>query len=164
MNGQEELYRILNELKIAFSYHEHPPVATVEEAMKYWKEVPATHCKNIFLRNHRGDKHYLVILECSQKVDIHDLEKRLRQGKISFASERRMNEYLGLKPGSVSPFGLINDKAHNVYLFIDENLQKAGTISFHPNVNTASLYISYADFLKFLDWTGNPWEYVKLYD
>lgn len=164
MNGPEELYRLLDALQIRFQYHEHPPVATVEEAMEYWKDVPATHCKNIFLRNHKGDRHYLVILECNQKVDIHDLEKRLRQGKLSFASEKRLKQYLGLTPGSVSPFGLINDQTKHVYLFIDENLQKADIISFHPNINTASLYISYSDFLKFLSHCGNRWEYVRLYE
>jgi len=117
MNGQSELYDILNELNIEFEYIEHPAVPTIEEAKKYWKDLEATHCKNIFFRNHKGNKHYLVILEHTQNLDIHDLEKRLKQGKLSFASEKRMVKYLGLKPGSVSPFGLINDKENHVYLF-----------------------------------------------
>ena len=164
MNGQPELYDTLNKLNISFEYYEHPPAPTIEEAKKYWKDLEATHCKNIFFRNHKGNRHYLVILEHTQALDIHDLEKRLRQGKLTFASPRRMMKYLGLTPGSVSPFGLINDKENHIHVFIDENLKKSHSISFHPNINTASLVISYKDFERYLNWTGNFFEYVKLYD
>jgi Ala-tRNA(Pro) deacylase len=71
--------------------------------------------------------------------------------------------YLGLSPGSVSPFGLINDTGRHVHLFLDQNLRKAERISFHPCVNTASLVISFADFEKFLNFTGNTFEYLELY-
>src|SRR5512142_3209776 len=109
MNGDPKLYETLNQLNIAFDYYEHPPTPTIEQAMVYWKDLEATHCKNLFFRNHKGNKHYLVILDHRQQLDIHDLEMRLKQGKISFASENRMQKYLGLTPGSVSPFGLIHD-------------------------------------------------------
>lgn len=164
MNGQPELYKILEELGIFFEYHEHPPAPTIEEAMKYWKDIEATHCKNLFFRNHKGNKHYLVILEHKQQLSIHDLEKKLKQGKISFASGERMQKYLGITPGSVSPFGLINDKEHHVYLFLDDNLQKSSRISFHPNNNTASIIVSFSDFMKFLIWSQNRFEFLKLYD
>jgi Ala-tRNA(Pro) deacylase len=164
MNGDPGLYKILEELNITFEYYEHPPVATIGEARKYWKDIEATHCKNLFFRNHKGDRHYLVILEHSKDLSIHDLEQRLKQGKLSFASDQRMEKYLGLKPGSVSPFGLIHDQAHHVYLFMDENLKGSKKISFHPCVNTASLVISFGDFVRFLDWTGNSYEFLRLYD
>jgi Ala-tRNA(Pro) deacylase len=162
MNGQEKLYEILDELNIEFDYHEHPPVPTISDARKYWKNINATHCKNIFFRNHKGNRHYLVILNSEQQLDIHDLEKRLMQGKLSFASARRLKKYLGVEQGSVSPFGLVNDHKNHVHLFIDSNLQKAQTISFHPNVNTASLVIDYKNFIRFLDWSGNSYEFLKL--
>lgn len=95
---------------------------------------------------------------------IHDLERLLRQGKLSFASEQRMEKYLGLKPGSVSPFGLVNDADHHVYVFLDENLKKAGKLSFHPNDNRASLAIKTGDFIRYMDNTGNAYEWIKLYD
>ncbi|MBE9511164.1 MAG: prolyl-tRNA synthetase associated domain-containing protein [Bacteroidetes bacterium] len=164
MNGQKKLYKILDELNIEFNYHEHPPVPTIDKARKYWRNIEATHCKNIFFRNHKGNRHYLVILNSEQKLDIHDLEKRLMQGKLSFASARRLKKYLGVEQGSVSPFGLVNDQKNHVHLFIDSNLQKAQTISFHPNVNTASLVIDYKDFVRFLDWSGNSYEFLKLYE
>ena len=164
MNGQKELYEILQKLNIAYDYYEHPATPTIEEAMKYWVDIEATHCKNLFFRNHKGDKHYLVILNHKQALDIHDLEKRLKQGKISFASEHRMLKYLGLKPGSVSPFGLINDKENHVHVFIDENLSKSTKISFHPNINKASIVIALKDFLCFMNYTNNSYEFLKLYD
>jgi len=164
MNGQPELYKILEQLNIHFEYNAHPPVPTIEEAKKYWKDLVATHCKNIFFRNHKGNRHYLVILEHTQALDIHDLEKRLKQGKLSFASPKRMMKYLGVTPGSVTPFGLINDKENHVHLFLDANLKNSEKISFHPNINTASLVIGFKDFERFLEWTGNSYEYLKLYE
>ncbi len=164
MVGDPELYKIFKELGVEFEYHEHPPGPTVEEALKYWKDIDSAHCKNIFFRNHKGNRHYLVISDYRYQLDIHDLEKRLKQGKLSFASPKRMMKYLGIEPGSVSLFGLINDKEDHVHLFIDESLKNAEKISFHPNINTASIVIARKDFLKFLDWSGNTYEFIKLYD
>jgi Ala-tRNA(Pro) deacylase len=163
MNGDPRLYGILKELDISFDYYGHPPVATIGEARKYWKDIEAAHCKNLFFRNHKGDRHYLVIIEHSHDLRIHDLELRLKQGKLSFASDQRMMKCLGVTRGSVSPFGLINDKEKHVHVFIDENLRKASRISFHPCINTASLVIAYPDFEKFMNFTGNGFEYLKLY-
>ena len=164
MRGQKELYELLNKLDIRFEYHEHPPVATIEDALTHWKDYNSGRCKNIFFRNHKGDRHYLVILEHLAKLDIKDLEKRLRQGKLTFASDKRLMNYLGVEPGSVSPFGLINDKENHVHLFIDEKLKDCERLTFHPNINTASLVISKSDFLRFLAFTENSFEFLKLYD
>ena len=164
MRGQAELYQFFEKLGISFEYHEHPPLATIEDAKIHWKDYDSGRCKNIFFRNHKGDRHYLVILEHLRQLDIHGLEKRLRQGKLTFASDQRLKKYLGVEPGSVSPFGLINDRDNHVHLFIDEKLKEFERLAFHPNVNTASLIISSADFLKFLDNTGNTYEFIKLYD
>ena len=164
MNGDPRLYQILKDLNIPYDYYGHPPAPTIEEARKYWKDIEATHCKNLFFRNHKGNRHYLVIIEHSRDLSIRDLEKRLKQGKLTFASDQRMYKYLGLMPGSVSPFGLINDATKHVHLFLDENLENSRRISFHPCANTASLVILYEDFKNFLKWTGNSYEYLKLYD
>lgn len=164
MNGDPQVYQVLDKLGISFKYIEHPPAPTIEIARKYWAGHDARHCKNLFFRNHKGDRHYLVIFDCEKNMAIHDIEKKLRQGKLSFASEQRMKKYLGLSPGSVSPFGLINDHTRQVHIFLDINLKKAARISFHPNVNTASLIILFDDFMKYLEYTGNTYEFVELYD
>jgi len=139
-------------------------MATIDDAIFHWKDYNSGRCKNIFFRNHKGDRHYLVILEHLRQLDIHDLEKRLRQGKLTFASDQRLKKFLGVEPGSVSPFGLINDRERHVHLFIDEKLGEFERLAFHPNVNTASVVVLKSDFLKFLDYTGISYEFIKLYD
>ena len=163
MRGQSELYNILKKLEINFEYYPHPAVPTVQEAMKYWEGMEATKCKNLFFRNHKGNKHYLVIIEHRQQLAIKDLEQRLKQGKISFASEKRLNKYLKLTPGSVTPFGLINDIDNHVHVFFDSNLARSEKISFHPNINTASLVLTFTDFQKYMNWVGNTYEFLDLY-
>lgn len=165
MNGDPLLYQKLDELNISFEYLEHPPAPTIEIAVQYWKDIAdTTHCKNLFFRNHKGNRHYLVIFDHRESLAIHDLEKSLKQGKLSFASEQRMQKYLGLKPGSVSPLGLIHDQEKHVHLFLDKNLGNQSRISFHPNDNTASIVIDFQDFIKFLDHCGNSYEFIELYD
>ncbi|MDR0969841.1 MAG: prolyl-tRNA synthetase associated domain-containing protein [Lentimicrobiaceae bacterium] len=160
----QKVFDTLDALSILYTTYYHPPIPTIEAAMAYWKEVDSSHCKNIFLRNHKGNRHYLVIFHCEKMMKISDLEQRLKQGKLSFASEQRLEKYLDIKPGSVSPFGIINDKTKHVHLFIDENLLKSERLSFHPNDNTATVVISKDDFLKFLDCQGNSYEFIRLYD
>lgn len=164
MRGQKELYSMLEELSVNFEYHEHPPIATIEAALIHWKDYNAGRCKNIFLRNHKGDKHYLVVLEHTAQLKIKSLELKLKQGKLTFASDKRLEKYLGVTPGSVSPFGLINDSGKNVRLFIDVNLKKYKRLAFHPNINTATLVVNQSDFILFLQHTGTPFEYLQLYE
>lgn len=165
----------LQEMNISYVIHEHPPLPTIEEAMKYWKDFDSTHCKNLFFRNHKGNRHYLVVFECHKEMDIHSLEHRLRQGKLSFASPERMERCLGVSPGSVSPLGLINDIApenpdprelypdgHRVKLFLDAELRNAEHLSFHPCDNTASVVLSNADFLRFLGIWGGEYEWLDM--
>ncbi len=163
MNGQKQIYDALSSLNIDFDYYEHPPAPTIEIAKQYWKDIEAAHCKNLFFRNHKGNKHYLVVLEHTYNLQIKDLEKMLKQGKISFASDWRLEKYLNIKAGSVSPLALVNDQEKHVKVFLDVNLKKSSTISFHPGINTASLVIKFEDFVKFMDSTGNDYEFLKLY-
>ena len=164
MRGQTELYTLFEQLSIQYEYHEHPPLATIEDAKIHWKDYNSGRCKNIFFRNHKGDRHYLVILEHLRQLNIKNFEKLLKQGKLTFASDQRLKKYLGVEPGSVSPFGLINDIDKHVNLFIDEKLNEFDRLTFHPNINTASLVISKSDFLKFLECTGNSFEFIHLYE
>ena len=181
----EKTEAFLRRSGIEFKTHHHPPLPTIQLALEYWKEIDSTHCKNLFFRNHKGNRHYLVVFECHKELSIHTLEKSLKQGKLSFASQERMERCLGLLPGSVSPFGLINDmnltdkdgspaegvsakelfeNGHRVKLFLDKDLQKAEKVSFHPCDNTASTVISNADFMKFLDIWGGEYEWIDICD
>ncbi len=160
--NEREVLRVLQELGIPFARHEHPPVYTVAEAERYWEGIEGAHCKNLFLRNQKGDRHFLVILEHERRLDIRRLGEILQVGKLSFASDERLAKYLGLASGAVSAFGLINDRSREVEVVVDESLKEAGQINFHPNVNTATLTIAFEDFLKFLAWSGHPVRYVRL--
>lgn len=173
MTRKEVVYNFLQENGIVFSNYDHPEGKTIEEAKKWWKNDGSVHCKNLFFRNHKGNKHYLVCFNCDYDLDIHSLEATLKvaltskglpaPGKLSFASQERMEKYLGLLPGSVSPFGLINDKENHVHLFLDETLQNAESLSFHPNDCTGTVVISQENFRKYLSVIGNTFEFLKLY-
>ena len=149
---------------IPFEYYEHPEAPTIEIAAQYYRGEGTTLCKNLFFRNHKGNRHYLVIMNSTKAMDIHAIEHMLHQGKLSFASPERMMRYLGVRPGSVSLFTLINDTNHEVTLFVDKELLKADKVSFHPNDNTASLVISKEDMLRFIEYIGNPYEFLDLYE
>lgn len=164
MRGQQQVYDYLNQLDIPFEYYEHPEAPTIEIAAQYYRGEGTTLCKNLFFRNHKGNRHYLVIMDSTQAMDIHSIEKMLHQGKLSFASPERMMKYLGVRPGSVSLFTLVNDVNHEVTLFVDKGLLKAEKVSFHPNNNTASLVITREDMLKFIEHIGNTYEFLDLYE
>ena len=152
----------LVDLGIRFERYEHPPVATVEQAEQHWAGIEATHCKNLFLRNQKGNRHYLVVLLHSKRADLRAVADQIGDGKLSFGSPERLMTHLGLTPGSVSPFGLINDAGHAVRVVLDRDLKSTTRVSFHPNINTPTYVISTTDFLRFLDAMGNHVRYVTV--
>jgi Ala-tRNA(Pro) deacylase len=163
MTTQEsEVVARLRALGIAWERHEHPPAATVEEAERHWAGIDATHCKNLFLRNQKGTRHYLVVLVASKKADLRAVADQIGDGKLSFASPARLMTHLGLTPGSVSPFGLIHDTEHQVRVVLDRDLKAASRVSFHPNINTVTLTITFSDFQKFLETARNTVQYVTV--
>lgn len=170
----QEVLDFLDHHNISYDLHTHPPLPTIELALEYWKDIDSTHCKNLFFRNHKGNRHYLVVFECHKELAIHSLEQMLRQGKLSFASAERMERCLGLLPGSVSPLGLIHDprteeltkehfpNGHRVKLFLDSYLKTAERVSFHPCDNTGSVVLSNADFMRFLEIWGGEYEWIDV--
>ena len=157
------VFDFLDQHAIRYSWYEHPEAPTIEIARQYWHADGSKHCKNLFFRNHKGNRHYLVVFDSEQSMAIHDLEQILHQGKLSFASPERMDKWLGLRPGSVSPFGLINDPENHVHLFLDETLREQPSLSFHPNDNRFTVVISREEFERYLTLVGNTYEYIKLY-
>ncbi len=149
------IYQILENLDISYQKYEHPAVFTVEESEKYDFNIDCGKCKNLFLRNKKGDKHFLIILESTKTADLQALAKLLNETRLSFASPDRMMQYLGVTPGSVSPFGLIHDTQKHVHVVVDNALLKQNSLGYHPNINTQTLVISTRDFQKFLNWTQN---------
>ena len=159
----QAVFDFLDRHELRYTWYEHPEAPTIEIARQYWRADGSKHCKNLFFRNHKGNRHYLVCFDAEQSLAIRDLEQRLRQGKLTFASEERMERWLGLRPGSVSPFGLINDPEQHVHLFLDAQLRNYPALSFHPNDNRATVVIELEEFLRYLAKVGNSYEFIELY-
>ncbi len=147
-------------LAIPFARHEHPAVATVAEAEAHWAGIDALHCKNLFLRNEKGTRHFLVVLATTRRGDLTALRELFGERKLGFASPERLQRYLGLAPGSVSPFGLINDHDRHVAVAIDVAVRDAAAVAFHPNVNTATLVVSGPDFQRYLAAVGHSVRWI----
>ena len=162
MDPAPPVYATIETLGIRYERHEHPAVFNAEDASKFWDPIPGLQCKNLFLRNKKGDRHYLVVLEISKRADLKDLVKVVGDDRLSFGSPERLMDKLGLTPGSVSPFGLINDATGSVRVLIDADLRGRDRLIFHPNINTASVVVSWADLEKFLATRTNPVRIVQL--
>jgi Ala-tRNA(Pro) deacylase len=162
MDEARRVYDVLDGLGVAYERFEHPPVFTAEEAAVHWAGIPGTPVKNLFLRNKKGDRHYLVILGIDKQADLRHLVKLIGDDRLSFGSPERLMGSLGLTPGSVSPFGLINDAGGTVRVIVDDDLRGSGRLIFHPNINTASVSIAFEDFERFLGTRRNPVRYIRL--
>jgi Ala-tRNA(Pro) deacylase len=149
------VYAALDALGVRYERYEHPAVFTAGDAAVHWAPLHATACKNLFLRNKKGNRHYLVILEISKAADLRQIVKLVGDDRLSVGSPERLMNELGLTPGSVSPFGLLNDADGSVHVLIDADLRGAARLIFHPNINTASVVLSWSDLEKFLATRSN---------
>ena len=157
----KDIYKVLSDLGIAYNKVEHPPILTCEEGLEFRKDLKGLLIKNIFLRNKRGQRHYLVVIPQTKEVDLVKVRECVQDSKLGFAQEEYLKKYLDLVPGSVSLLGLINDAEKHVQVVIDNEVWKSDLICVHPNVNTATLEIRREDLEKFLEWCGNT---VHFYD
>jgi Ala-tRNA(Pro) deacylase len=160
VSGGADVEQYLRRLDIAFTRYEHPPVATVAEAEEHWAGIDALHAKNLFLRNQKGTRHFLVVLEFTRRAELAAIGDVFGERKLGFASPERLQTHLGLTPGAVSPFGLINDPARAVEVALDVALRDAERVAFHPNVNTATLVLSGADFQRYLGAVGHQARWI----
>lgn len=150
-----DLYQILAEHRIKYQRYVHPAVYTVEDVKRLVPPLPAAKTKNLFLRDHKGRRHFLVIVPADKRIDIKALHGAIGSSRLSFGSAKRLEKYLGVDPGSVSVFALINDRDYRVELIMDESLWEQETFQFHPLVNTATLVVSRTYLKRFLAFTGH---------
>jgi Ala-tRNA(Pro) deacylase len=134
---------------------EHPPVFTVEESERLVPPLPGMKTKNLFLRDKKGTRHFLVTVPHDLAVDLDALAKRLGTGRLGFASPERLLRHLGVTPGSVSLLALVNDSAHAVELVLDRRIFEADAIHAHPLANDATMIIALPDLRRFLAATGH---------
>jgi Ala-tRNA(Pro) deacylase len=150
------LKQLLEELSISCEKIEHPPVYTSEQARQFVPVNQGEPAKNLFLRDKKGNRHFLVMLNDSKDLDLASLAQQTHSTRLSLASPDRLHRYLGIEPGAVSPLALINDREHKVELWIDQDLWQADSIQCHPLVNTATWILTPADLISFLRQTGHP--------
>ncbi len=162
MKTDADLYQQFQELNINYHKHEHPPIFTVAEAEKYERNLRGGKTKNLFVRNKKGDQHYLIVIDADKRADLKAVQAFLQSSKLSFASPERLYSHLGVKPGSVTAFALINDPDHQIKVIIDEDLMQEDYINFHPLRNDSTLEVAMADFNQFLAHLGHQIQYTKL--
>jgi Ala-tRNA(Pro) deacylase len=150
------IYDFLESHQIAYTRIDHPPVYTVEDVHRLVPPLPAAKTKNLFFRDKKGQRHFLVIVEGDKRVDLKRLPETLSAGHVSFGSAERLKKFLGIEPGSVSLLALANDPDHHVEVIIDCELWKENAFQFHPLVNTSTLVIEKKQLERFLAATGHP--------
>jgi Ala-tRNA(Pro) deacylase len=159
----DELLARLKDLGIQSHTVNHPPVFTVEEAKALRGELPGGHVKNLFLRNKKGAM-WLIVAEEDRPIDLKALGEKISAGRVSFGSADRLMQYLGVLPGSVTPFGVINDSGQEVQVVLDQALLAHDPINVHPLTNDRTTAISPKDLLTFLDATGHKPQIIDLGD
>ncbi len=145
---------VLDGLGIVYKLHTHPPLRTVEDSQQLSGISVGAHIKNLYLRD-RKKKNYLVVVEETKPIDLKDLGEVIGGGRLSFGSADRLMQFLGVRPGAVSPLTLINDHQQDVQLVMDKTLLNQGLINVHPLVNDKTLTISVKDLDIFLSHTGH---------
>ena len=151
---RQQLFALFDELAIKTTTVEHIPVFTVEDARKVHGDIKGGHCKNLFCKDEKGVLWLIVALE-DARIDLKVAKDRIGSRRLSFGRPELLMEILGVEPGSVTPFSLINDKANKANVILDAAMMKHELLNFHPLMNDASTTISSDDLIKFIKATGH---------
>ena len=144
-----ELFALFDQLNIEHSTVEHPPFFTVEEGRPWHDKIPGLHCKNLFIKDRKGGI-WLVVMPAEKRADLGWIEKAVSAARFSFARPEVLQEVLELAPGSVTPFGLINDKVRRVRVILDQEMLDSEWMNVHPLHNAASTTLRSADLVRFV--------------
>ncbi len=150
-----DLYKYLADHEIGYERYDHPPVFTVEDVNRLVPPLPAAKTKNLFLRDNKGQRHFLVVVGDEKRVELKTLSGLLDSSRLRFGSADRLKKRLGVDPGAVSLLAVVNDSNNAVEVIIDEKLWKSKAFQFHPLVNTSTLVISRDNLNRFLAQTGH---------
>lgn len=148
--AKNDIYDLLNAKNIPFTCTEHRRVYSMEELDALEMPADAVICKNLFLRNNNGKQHFLLTVPAATPIDLKQLATSLGSSRLSFASAERLEKYLGLQSGLVSPFGLLNNTSKSVIFISSKDLSPATIIGIHPNDNTATVWLAFGDLLSLL--------------
>jgi Ala-tRNA(Pro) deacylase len=159
--SREDLFSRLEALGILTQTREHAPVFTVEEARRLRGEIAGAHTKNLFFKDKKDALWLLVCLEDAE-IELKSLHQRIGSARLSFGRPELLREVLGVEPGSVTPFALINDTACRVRVLLQERMMAEPVLNFHPLTNTATTSIRSADLLAFIRATGHEPRIVEV--
>lgn len=162
MSSAIDLLSCLQEWNIPYKKFDHPAVFTCEESDRLCPPMPGARTKQLLMRDKKGKRNILAIVMSDKRVDMRELGRILDAKDLSFASPERLKNFLGVEPGSVTPFGLLFDKEHAVEVLMDEDAWAIGQFRFHPLINTATLIIDQKGFEAFLDRSGHPYTVMKI--
>ena len=149
MYNSLELIDLLKNKNYKFEIHQHDALFTVEDSKNLRGKISGAHTKNLFLKN-KKDEYFLLTCEETDKIELKKISKSLGFGNISFAKEERLDQYLKIKPGSVSPFALLNDESSIVNFYLEQNLYESKLVNFHPLINTLTITIETNKFIEFM--------------
>ncbi|MBF7097422.1 prolyl-tRNA synthetase associated domain-containing protein [Alkalibacter mobilis] len=161
-NNVKKVIKYLESLNIKYKIVEHPPVYTIDEMDELDIGRDGDIVKNLFLRDAKGKRHFLVLLHKDKKVDLKVFQEKLESTKLSFASEERLDKYLNLTKGSVTPMGIINDESKSVEVAIDKDLVGNKSLGVHPNDNTATIWLAFEDIVKVIESNGNKYTLMEM--
>lgn len=162
MDSQQEALGYLIKLSVPFEIIHHPAVFTMDQVQQLGLDHQGMIVKNLFLRDAKGTRHFLITLSPEKRADLSLLQAQLGCSKLSFASEERLMKYLGLTKGSVSPLGVFHDSDHQVEVVFDRDLCGGERIGVHPNDNTATVFLSFDGLMKIMHKTGHPVTFVDI--
>ena len=157
--SSDALLEKLDELGISYRKFIHTPLFTVQDAKNHQKDMIGLHVKNLFLRDKKKNN-FLLVAEQDSIVNLKSLHEKIGSSRVSFGSPDRLMQFLGVKPGAVSPLALINDISHSVKLFFDSSLDSQKTLHFHPLVNDITLGIKLSELYRFLKFTGHEITFI----
>jgi len=157
----QKLFDLFETLGIEFKNFEHQPAYTFDEMYEFTNKIPGAHNKNLLLHSPLRGLVMIVMLG-HDKLDLKACYETLEIAKSSFAKPEIMEEVLGITPGSVTPFALVNDKDHKIEVFLDEDMMSRDLLNYHPLRNDMTTTIKSKDLIKFLKHTGHQYKVVKL--
>jgi len=149
MYNSFELINLLKKENYNIDVHEHDPLFTVEDSKRLRGEIIGAHSKNLFLKN-KKNSFFLLTCEEASRIDLKKISKSLGLGNVSFANEKYLDQYLKIKPGSVSPFALLNDKSGQVDFYLEQTIYESKFVNFHPLINTLTITIETKKFIEFM--------------
>ena len=158
---KDDLIRILNDHGFEFFIKEHAPLFTVEDSKELRGQIEGAHSKNLFLKDAKAN-FFLISIEESASIDLKKTMQQIQSKKLSFAKPEYLQDILGIEPGSVSPFALINDTKKQVKFYLDRSFLDSETVNFHPLINTATVNISPQNLIELIEKYHNPVNYIDL--